>query len=471
MLIYFLKVNFLLVVFTATYWLLLRRGKLLQLNRAILLASILLAFALPVLPIAGFLESELSTPVRDLTGRVTVALSELAPAPTSVDVTASAGETGTAINPGQPAQPDQAFYWLGWVFVAVAAFLFFLLMRQLVHIFRLVLYSTNTREEGLTIVHTDEDVPPFSFFRFLVLNPTKYAGEELYQIIVHEKVHIRQYHYLDILVGEMLRVFCWYNPAAWMLNKLLKINLEFIADREVLSAGINRKSYQYQLLHMSSRGQSLRLTTPLNYSPIKMRISMMNAKKSGLLTQLRYALLLPVLLISVLAINPALAQDTQVLVGTASARVTTGSNVSQGTAKVANDQGTIATTRASAGRDIYFVITPKTKRKTLMDVQENLTEKGITVQYDNLNFNDGLLTAISVTIRSDDFSGNLSYDPLDGRLVFYDLQVSGNITGFEYGTPRQFSLKQRDTVDKISSGLLIRRADGRVQIRGSAEID
>jgi len=462
MLIYLLKVNFLLVVFTATYWLLLRRGELLQLNRTILLTSILLAFVLPVLPLGNFLESELSTPIRDMTGQATAALSELAPV--FVETMVSGGETATVSNPDRPAQPSRAFYWISLLFAGVAAFLLFLLVRQFVHIFRLVLYSTNTREADLTIVHTDENVPPFSFFRFLVLNPAMYAGEELRQIIVHEKVHIRQYHYLDILVGEMLRVLCWYNPAAWLLNKLLKINLEYIADREVLSAGINRKSYQYQLLHMSSRGQSLRLTTPLNYSPIKMRISMMNAKKSGFL-------LLPVLVLSVLAINPALAQETQVLVGTVSAKAATTSTFNSSAVKVTNDKKPNAATLTSAGRDIYFVITPKTKRKTLMDVQETLAEKGITVQYDNLKFDNGVLKAISVSIRSDDFSGNLSYDPLDGRLVFYDLQVSGNITGFEYGTPRNFSLKQRDVVDKISSGLLIRRANGRVQIRGSAEID
>jgi hypothetical protein len=104
-----------------------------------------------------------------------------------------------------------------------------------------------------------------------------------------------------------------------------------------------------------------------------------------------------------------------------------------------------------------------------MDVLEALAGRGITVKYNNLNFNNGLLTAISVSIRTDEFNSNLSYDPLESRLVFYDLQVSGKMTGFEYGTPREFKLKQRDVIDGIS-GLLI-KANGDVVIHGRVQLD
>lgn len=470
--LYFLKVNFLLLVFTAAYWLLLRRGELLQLNRLIIVTSILLAFLLPVLPMSEFLGQRIPAQVLELTGRPAAALPELESLPIIETSETSGTSTATTSLPTPTSKTPRLFAF--WTFIGVAGFLFFLLLRQFVHIFKLILYSTNTRESGLTIVHTEEDIPPFSFFRFLVINPAKYAGAELQRIIVHEKVHIRQHHYLDILVGEILRVLCWYNPAAWGLNALLKMNLEYIADREVLSAGIDRKNYQYQLLHMGVRGQSLRLTTPLNYSPVKMRISMMNAKKSGTLAQLRYALLLPVFLLAVMVINPSptLAQNSQVMVGTTSANATTSVSVNPGTISIEGNTSSspASTTSVSAGRDIYFVIRPTTTRKTLMDVQQTLAERGITVKYNNLNFNDGLLTAISVSIRTDEFNSNLSYDPLESRLVFYDLQVSDRMVGFECGTPRSFKLKQRDMIDELS-GLLIRKSNGQVTIRGTARID
>ncbi|MEM6772276.1 MAG: M56 family metallopeptidase, partial [Bacteroidota bacterium] len=356
--------------------------------------------------------------------------------------------------------------------------LLFLVVRQFLRIFKLIIYSSNERREGLTLVHTDEDVPPFAFFRYLVINPENYQGEALHQIIVHEKVHIHQHHYLDILLAEFLRIVCWYNPAVWLLNGLLKMNLEYIADREVLSAGIDRKSYQYQLLDMSVRGQSLRLTTPMNYSPIKMRISMMNTKKSSLIARLKYALLLPVCGFALMVIAPVQAQAV-VVTGTTT---TTGSNATVINGQVSTTNaaislsgdnsvnGAIATTSSLGKEDIYFVIRPNTKRKSLIAAQELLAEKGIIVKYHNMNYNDGLLTAISVTITSNNFNGNLSHDPLDGPLVFYDLRIGERKTGFEYGTPRNVSLKQRNIIEGVS-GLFIRNAKGGVQIRGSAHID
>ncbi|MEM9260981.1 MAG: M56 family metallopeptidase, partial [Bacteroidota bacterium] len=365
-----------------------------------------------------------------------------------------------------------------------------LVVRQFLRIFKLIIYSSNERREGLTLVHTDEDVPPFAFFRYLVINPENYQGEALHQIIVHEKVHIRQHHYLDILLAEFLRIVCWYNPAVWLLNGLLKMNLEYIADREVLSAGIDRKSYQYQLLDMSVRGQSLRLTTPMNYSPIKMRISMMNTKKSSFLARLKYALLFPICGFALMVIAPVQAQAVEVnpqstvataitLVGT----IDTSSNVATATSVSDAENSALGTARTFAAEavatppnpefleeDIYFVIRPNTKRKSLIDAQELLAEKGIIVKYHNMNFNDGLLTAISVSITSNNFNGNLSHDPLDGPLVFYDLRIGERKTGFEYGTPRNVSLKQRNIIEGVS-GLFIRNARGGVQIRGSAHID
>ncbi len=468
MLIYLLKVNFIILVFTAAYWLLLRKGGLLQLNRLILVIGIGLAFLLPALPPSQFLGDNVPEPVRELTSRAAAALPEivlLASPPLSETRELTVSETSPL--------PAENWWWqpVLWIFLTVAAFMLFLLLRQFVHIFKLILYSANAREDGLTIVHTDEDIPPFSFFRFLVINPAKYGQEELRRIIVHEKAHIRQHHYLDILVGEMLRVVCWFNPAAWVLNGLLKMNLEYIADRQVLSAGIDRKNYQFQLLQMSVRGQSLRLTTPLNYSPIKMRVTMMNTKKTNALSPLRYALLLPIFLLSVMVINPTQAQESRVLTGAATASSSTELASVEGTALAATStQIASSVSSTTAGRDIYFVIRPTTSRKTLMDVQETLAEYGIAVKYDKLRYKNDLLMDISVSIRSDNYSGNLSYSPLNNRLVFYDLQVDSQITGFESGTPRKFKLKQRDMIDELS-GLLIHKSNGRVTIRGSARID
>lgn len=474
MLLYLLQVNVLILLFTASYWLVLRQGKLLQLNRMILALSILLAFLLPLLPLHSFLEESVPEPVRELTARATNALPEVAP---SITTSPSEDAESTSVEPSVTILPNRAWQLSVMVFFGGAALLVFLLVRQFLHIFKLILYSSNTRVDGLTLVHTDEDIPPFSFFRFLVINPTKYDEDELQRIIVHEKVHINQHHYLDILLGEMLRVLLWYNPFAWLLNGLLKMNLEYIADRRVLSAGIDRKGYQFQLLRMGVRGQSLRLTTPLNYSPIKMRITMMNTKKISPLSAFRYLLLLPVLLLSLVVISPAQAQKTQIIVGqgSANANAHTSITINQGEAsnsinRSVNRSTAIDYGRNAVGRDIYFVISPSTKKKTLMDVQETLAERGITVEYQKVKYDNGRLASISVSVKKGDYFGIHVFEQLDNRIVFYDLEVADQAIGFQVGTPPEFNFKQRKIIDGLS-GLYIKNADGRVSIRGSATID
>lgn len=489
MLIYLLKVNFFLLVFTLAYWLLLRKGELLQLNRLILAFGILLAFLLPALPTLTSFTASMPAPLQELSGRAAAALpvleEEIPVAVPETDVEQSAPPVV------QPSQRQEIFpRYLFWGILVVSVGLLLLVVRQFLRIFKLIIYSSNERREGLTLVHTDEDVPPFAFFRYLVINPENYRGEALHQIIVHEKVHIRQHHYLDILLAEFLRIVCWYNPAVWLLNSLLKMNLEYIADREVLSAGINRKSYQYQLLDMSVRGQSLRLTTPMNYSPIKMRITMMNTKKSSFLTQLKYVLLLPICGFALMVISPAQAQAIEVnpapssettaitgTVATAESSATTATalagrtgttTIITGTEK--NVQGAV-TVAPIAAEDIFFVIRPSTERDVLRKAQEELAKRGITVKYHNLNYNDDRLTSISVSVMSDHFSGNLSHNPLEKPLVFYQVKIDGQRkVGFETGMPRSFSNRQHEIAEEVS-GLLIMKGGNAFVIRGRAVID
>lgn len=460
-LIYFLKVNFLLTVFAFSYWLLLRKGKLLQLNRLILLIGIVLTFLLPGLPTNAFMESPIAAPVKEIGSRASAVLP-------SIDLLSGNNLAGISqIVTGSTGNSPSSEVFPLLIFLGIITgviILMLLLIKQVSHIFNLILYSTNTREGRLTIVHTSEDIPPFSFFHFLVINPSNYGEEDLQRIIVHEKVHIHQHHYIDILVGELLRIVCWYNPLAWLLNNLLKINLEYIADREVLNDGIDRKDYQYQLLQMSLEGQSLRLVTPLNYSPIKMRIAMMNSKKSSLLLQARYLLLLPVMFFSLVMITPVQAQETVTINGTVGPTTTSSATTLSGA--VGERTNTSATTLTGTvgklsklkKRDLIFVIRPETTRKTLDSVLESLAEQGVTVNYTNIEYEGDRLKAISMTITTATYSGSHSHTPVDDLLVFYDFQLGDKKTGFEYGVPDFFTAKQRKNANSIS-GLLIRHSN------------
>lgn len=144
---------------------------------------------------------------------------------------------------------------------------------------------------------------PFSFFRCIFLNPSAYSPEELEDIVAHERAHVRQWHWVDMFAVELLCIFCWFNPAVWLLRKALRQNLEFLADREVVASGCNRKGYQYHLLRLSCRSNVLSVIHYFNVSPLKSRIMMMNKKRTSRMGLLKYALVLPVAGLLVLAAN------------------------------------------------------------------------------------------------------------------------------------------------------------------------
>ena len=67
---------------------------------------------------------------------------------------------------------------------------------------------------------------PFSFFGWIFVNPAHYEERELHEIIVHESAHVRQWHSLDMLLGEILCIFFWFNPEL-LENYLTSIETTF----------------------------------------------------------------------------------------------------------------------------------------------------------------------------------------------------------------------------------------------------
>jgi len=139
-----------------------------------------------------------------------------------------------------------------------------------------------------------DDMPPFSFFGQIFINPAKHTEAEIAEIIVHEKTHIKQGHLFDLLFMEIVTVLCWFNPFAWLLRAAMRQNLEYLADRQVLNVGFDKTHYQYNLVRTSVAGvPSLPVANNFIFSNLKKRIMMMNKKQSPHVAALRYFLLVP----------------------------------------------------------------------------------------------------------------------------------------------------------------------------------
>jgi TonB family protein len=175
---------------------------------------------------------------------------------------------------------------------------------QLVHLVRLI--HTRPRrllENGNNVVYI-ENSAPFSFFRYIFLNPEQHSQSDLSEILQHESVHARQVHTLDILISECITCLFWMNPFVWSLRKHLRENLEYLADREVLEAGFNPKGYQYHLVRLSQYATRYSIGNSFTVSQLKKRITMMNKKESSKKQLGKYVLALP-LAAALLAVSSA----------------------------------------------------------------------------------------------------------------------------------------------------------------------
>jgi len=156
------------------------------------------------------------------------------------------------------------------------------------------------QEGEFRVYKVSGNIIPFSFGRSIFINPALHNTEEIREIILHEFVHARQKHSIDIIWSELLCLLNWYNPFAWMIRRSIRQNLEFIADQKVLDHGIDRKQYQYLLLKVIGNKQ-FSIASKFNFSSLKKRIAMMNKMRSAGLHLLKFLFILPLLAVLLLA--------------------------------------------------------------------------------------------------------------------------------------------------------------------------
>ena len=164
------------------------------------------------------------------------------------------------------------------------------------------------------IVEVSGDKAPCSFGHTIFINPSAYDWDTYNQILLHEKVHVRQRHTLDILIAEVVLIFQWFNPFAWIYRREIESNLEFLTDDQLMQKEkLDRQTYQLSLVKVSAPHFPLSLTTNYNQSILKKRIAMMNRKRSNLHTAWKYFFLLPVCAFLACMLNEPVAkgQDTK----------------------------------------------------------------------------------------------------------------------------------------------------------------
>ena len=157
------------------------------------------------------------------------------------------------------------------------------------------------------ILIRDEGIAPFSVMGAIVMSHKDYAeaGE---MIVAHECCHVRHRHWVDLVMAQLVAVFQWYNPAAWLMREELKAVHEYQADSGVISSGVNPREYQMLLIKKAVGARFPSLANSLNHSKLKKRITMMYNPKTSASRRLRVLALAPAFAAAVLVTDiPAVA--------------------------------------------------------------------------------------------------------------------------------------------------------------------
>jgi TonB family protein len=143
----------------------------------------------------------------------------------------------------------------------------------------------------------------FSAMGYIFIN-SSLDKADAYEIIRHERNHLENNHFVDILFIETALVFQWFNPSIYLINRSLRAIHEFQADQGCLKAGMPVTSYQNLLLSNVFRSRRINIFNSFsNPSLIKKRIIMMTKKRTPALANFKIMLVLPVTILLLVFIS------------------------------------------------------------------------------------------------------------------------------------------------------------------------
>lgn len=292
--VYFLKINVAIALFYAFYRLFFYKDTFFVWRRTALLCFFAVSAVVPLFNIQTWVErQEPMVAVADL--YATVVLPEITPTV----------QTGTD---WKLLMADG----IGMAYWAVAVLLAVRCLVQLAGIVRLARRCPTQKIDGTTVHLLPRPEGPFSFFHWIFVCPGTHTAEELHEILTHECTHARQWHSIDVLIGELACIVCWFNPFAWLMKREIRTNLEYLADEKVLETGHDSRTYQYHLLGLSHHKAAATIYNSFNVLPLKKRIMMMNKRRTRAIGRTKYLMFLPLAALLMIVSNiEAVARATQ----------------------------------------------------------------------------------------------------------------------------------------------------------------
>lgn len=261
MITFVIKSAICLIILYGFYHLFLRNVKVFDFNRYYLLFSLIFAIATPLITIRFSLNLPINPNVQEFSN-----------------------VAGSLIQADKiTVEPIHYFTVQNVVVFLYLIVTFILLLRFTFNIYKIIQQiraGSIINSNKTHIVLIENKTLPYSFFKYIFVNRSDYENGKIEkELIIHEQVHCLQYHSVDILIIELVKIVLWFNPLLWLFQKAIKLNHEFLADNKVLSTH-SLNDYQNTLINLVFRNNSTYLASNFNYSLTKKRLIMMTKNKS-----------------------------------------------------------------------------------------------------------------------------------------------------------------------------------------------
>ena len=255
--------------FTVVFILFLRNERFFFLNRIYLIVGILTSFFFPLVSV-----------------HYTVVLPVFRNFQSDSAVVTEVQKAGSSV------MPDLRII-LTLLYVSGVLLVLTLILKQARAVVRAIKKSEIISLSQVKLIKTPDYTYAFSFFSYVFVNPS-ITDIETEEIMNHELVHIRQKHWFDLLLVELLCMLQWFNPLVWIYVRFMRQNHEYLADEVALQRTSNPAIYRAVLLNQIVGAPVVSLTNSFNYSRNKKRFTMMKNIISSPYRKMKILLILPV---------------------------------------------------------------------------------------------------------------------------------------------------------------------------------
>ena len=287
-LFYLLKSGCCLVVFYIFFKLLMSRSTFFRFNRITLLVGLLGCTLLPLIELTTTEETFLHTPL--------YAIHDILQSTESVILNPEQMEDPMLISEKNP--EIRSLNWvpvtLAFIYGVGALATFIWLSISTCRLIQLIRTSEKKRFGNYVLVIPQQPTASFSWGKYIVISAADYS-QQSEEILLHETMHLRNHHTLDLLFMQIFLLVHWFNPVVWLLKRELQEIHEFEADNGVINTGVDATKYQLLLVKKAVGTRLYSMANGFNHSKLKKRITMMLKERTNRWARLKLLLAVPVM--------------------------------------------------------------------------------------------------------------------------------------------------------------------------------